>query len=77
MLFPRYKTFKDGWYAYINAESTLTLLLMYNIILGWEEGGRGKLYILLNEISQLVKRSARFLPADLCTDHAHYVKNHR
>ena len=27
--------------------------------------------------SQLAKRSARFLPADLCTDHAHYVKNHR
>ena len=38
-------------------------------------------YILLNEIqtmfSQLAKRSARVLPADLCTDHAHYVKNHR
>ena len=27
--------------------------------------------------SQLAKRSARFLPADLCTDHAHYVKNHK
>ena len=23
------------------------------------------------------KQSARVLPADLCTDHAHYVKNHR
>ena len=38
-------------------------------------------YILLNEIqmmfSQLAKRSARVLSADLCTDHAHYVKNHR
>ena len=38
-------------------------------------------YILLNEIqtmfSQLAKRSARALPADLCTDHAYYVKNHR
>ena len=38
-------------------------------------------YILLNEIqtmfSQLAKRSARVLPADLCTDHEHYVKNHR
>ena len=36
-------------------------------------------YILLNEIqtmfSQFAKRSARVLPADLCTDHAHYVKN--
>ena len=34
----------------------------------------------LNEIqtmfSQLAKRSARLLPADLCTDHAHYIKNH-
>ena len=38
-------------------------------------------YILLNEIqtmfSQFAKRLARVLPADLCTDHAHYVKNHR
>ena len=37
-------------------------------------------YILLNEIqmmaSQLAKQSARVLPADLCTDNAHYVKNH-
>ena len=45
--------------------------------------GRGSYfpYILLNEIqtmfSQLAKRSARVLPADLCTDHAHYVKIHR
>ena len=27
--------------------------------------------------SQLAKRSAMVLPADLYTDHAHYVKNHR
>ena len=27
--------------------------------------------------SQLAERSARFLPADLCTDHARYVKNHK
>ena len=46
-------------------------------------GGGGSYfpYILLNEIqtmfSQLAKRSARVLPADLCTDHAHYVKIHR
>ena len=45
-------------------------------------GGRSYFpYILLNEIqtmfSQLARRSARVLPADLCTDHAHYVKNHR
>ena len=41
------------------------------------EGGRWGYfpYILLNEISQLAKRSAReVLTADLCTDHAHYVK---
>ena len=35
-------------------------------------------YIPFNEIqtmfSQLAKRSARALPTDLCTDHAHYVK---
>ena len=44
-------------------------------------GGSYFPYILLNEIqtmfSQLAKRSARVLPADLCTDHAHYVKIHR
>ena len=45
-------------------------------------GGGGYFsYIRLNEIqtmfSQLAKRSARLLPADLGTDHAHYVKNHR
>ena len=46
-------------------------------------GGGGSYfpYILLNEIQtmfpQLAKRSARVLPADLCTDHAHYVKIHR
>ena len=36
-------------------------------------------YILLNEsqtmFSQLAKRSERAFPADLCTDHAHYVKH--
>ena len=43
-------------------------------------GGGGSYfpYILLNEIqtmfSQLAKQSTRVLPADLCTDHAHYVK---
>ena len=47
-------------------------------------GARGGSYfphILLNEIqtmfSQLAKRSAKVLPADLCTDHAHYIKIHR
>ena len=44
-------------------------------------GGSYFPYILLNEIqtmfSQLAMRSARVLPADLCTDHAHYVKIHR
>ena len=47
-------------------------------------GGGGLLphtYILLNEIqtmfSQLTKQSARVLPVDLCTDHVHYIENHR
>ena len=47
-------------------------------------GGGGESYfpyIVLHEIqtmfSQLAKRSARVLPADLCTDDAHYVKIHR
>ena len=52
-----------------------------NIVLGRDGGGSYFPYILLNEIqtmfSQLAKRSTRFLPADLCTDHAHYVKNHK
>ena len=38
-------------------------------------GGGGGSYF--PHISQLAKRTARVLPADLCTDHAHYVKNHR
>ena len=44
-------------------------------------GGSYFPHTLLNEIqtmfSELAKRSARVLPADLCTDHAHYVKIHR
>ena len=41
-------------------------------------GGSYFPYILLNEIQTMFsKRSARVLPADLCTDHAHYVKNQR
>ena len=42
--------------------------------------GGGKLlpiHSLQTMFSQLAKRSAKVLPADLCTDHAHYVKNHR
>ena len=52
---------------------------MYNMYQGG--GGSYFPYILLNEIqtmfSQLAKWSTRALPADLCTDHAHYVKIHR
>ena len=55
--------------------------IVIGLISGGEGGGVGGSYfpyILLNEIqmmfSQLAKRSARVLPADLCTDHAHYVK---
>ena len=46
---------------------------------GWEGGYFP--YILLNEIqtmfSQLAKQSAKVLPVDLYTDHAHYGKIHR
>ena len=56
--------------------------IVIGLISGGEGGGgRGEShfpYIVLNEIqmmfSQLAKRSAGVLPADLCTDHAHYVK---
>ena len=47
------------------------------------QGGGGSYFlsILFNEIQTMfllrAKRSARVLPADLCTDHAHYVKNPR
>ena len=37
---------------------------------------RGK-YTVSLEREELAKRSARVLPADLCTDHTHYIKNHR
>ena len=55
---------------------------LFNRIDNIDQGGGSYFsYILLNGIqmmfSQLAKRSARLLPADLCTDHAHYVKNHR
>ena len=34
--------------------------------------------ILVSEtVRKLAKRSAKVLPADLCTDYAHYVKNHK
>ena len=53
----------------------------FKLIAEIREGGSYFPYILLNEIQtmflQLAKRSARVLSADLCTDHAHYVKNHR
>ena len=38
------------------------------------EGGGGSYF---PYISHLAKQSARVLPGDLCTDHAHYVKIHR
>ena len=49
---------------------------------GLEQGGGSYFpYILLDEIqtmfSQLAKQSAKALPADLCTDDAHYVKIRR
>ena len=54
---------------------------LYSKDKGQEQGESYFPYILLNEIQtmfpQLVKRSARVSPADLCTYHAHYVKNHR
>ena len=69
-------------------ESGIPLKIGIQILLDFakfQPGGRGGgsyfPYILLNEtqtmFSQLAKRSARVMPADLCTDHAHYVKNHR
>ena len=49
--------------------------------LSYRPGGSYFPNSLLNEIqtmfSQLTKRSARVLPADLCPDHVHYIKNCR
>ena len=46
-----------------------------------QERGNYFPYVVLNEIltmfSQLAKRSSRVLPADLCIDHAYYIKNQR
>jgi len=73
------KTFKKTNEARLQWLS-LSLVLYFSIYYEPGGGGGGSYfpYILLNEIqtmfSQLAKRSARFLPADLCTDHAHYVK---
>ena len=61
----------------------LLIPLLYPFISMNDDQGRRSYFphILLNEIqtmfSQLAKQSARVLPADLCTDHGHYVKNHR
>ena len=77
----------DDWGDHVNSVPDLAArpLGTCNIQPGVVGGGGGGVgrgsyspYILLNEIqtmfSQLAKRSARVLPADLCTDHAHYVK---
>ena len=67
------------FYQVIDFKSTRSCKKIYEVDPG---GGGGELLpiILLNDIetmfSQLAKRSARVLPADLCTDHAHYVKIH-
>ena len=49
----------------------------------WQQGGGEATSHKFSEMkskrcshNQLAKRSARVLPADLCTDHAHYVKIH-
>ena len=59
-----------------------TTTMNHNITYLIAGGGAGASYfpyILLNEnqtmFSQLAKRSERAFPADLCTDHAHYVKH--
>ena len=68
--FPRSSLAGEKW-AYMHVDQ------------GGRRGGGGSYfpYILLNEIqtmfSQLAKRSAKVLLADLCTNHAHYVKIHR
>ena len=62
---------------------TILLLLLLITVCSSQGGKLLPIHSLhsLNEIqtrfSQLSKRSASFSPADLCTDYAHYVKNHR
>ena len=40
-------------------------------------GGGSYFPYIPNDVLTTWKRSARVLPADLCNDHAHYVKNHK
>ena len=49
--------------------------LFFSLVLVWLSQREGGSYF--PYISHLAKQSARVLPGDLCTDHAHYVKIHR
>ena len=77
----RLHCFAGQWITCPPSTAKANIQCKFNIERFSQGGGSCFLYILLNEIqtmfSQLAKRSARFLPADLCTDHAHYVKNHK
>ena len=69
----------DLSYAEALVPLDITSLYERRKALSWGGGGESYFpYILLKEIqtmfSQLAKRSARGLLADLFTDHAHYVK---
>ena len=69
--------------AYTANECTLewfSLITCNSCILSFSGGGLGEgatSHTFQMMVSQLAKRSARVLPADLCTDHEHYVTNHR
>ena len=79
---PHYSQSRHG---NVTPSSGTPLLASYKEVppsgLSYRRGGSYFPYSLLNEIqtmfSQLAKRSARVLPADLCPDHVHYIKNCR
>ena len=65
----------------VKTNSSLNFIRLLRVVFSGGGGGGSYFpYILLNGIqtmlSQLAKRSAKILPAYLCTDHAHYVKIH-
>ena len=75
---------KLTWIAiYWNALSLLNHLMVGLSVCSYQRGGKLlpihslTLHEIQTMFSQLAKQSARVLPAVLCTDHAHNVKNHR
>ena len=71
-----YILIKQGPYWIVMAKEDWLLCFRSNTII-LNQGREPTSHTFSTMFSQLAKRSAGVLPADLSTDHAHYVKNHR